>query len=145
MFSIKSKSKRHCRRRRSTRHRRRMHNRKGGGKLEDLHAQLKALDAKAVKEPATFGGTFAYGMARKDLLEKIAMYDTPEVKASKAQTLAAKTATASQESDKWLAAVAKSDAAQGLKEQAYLDRFVHTPLGSRLKRPGETPGAQYPK
>ena len=122
-----------------------MHNRKGGGKLEDLHAQLKALDAKAVKEPTTFGRSQSYGLARQDLLEKIAMYDTPEVKASKAQTLDKQREQSKQDSDKWLAAVAKSNAAQDLKEQAYLDRFVHTPLGWRLRRPGETPGAQYPK
>ena len=114
-----------------------MHNRKGGGRLEDLQAQLKALDDKAAKDPTTFGRSQSYGLARQDLLAEIATYDTPAVKAFKAQTLAEKTATASQESDKWLAAVAKSDAAQDLKEQAYLARFVHTPHGWRLKQPGE--------
>ena len=137
MISRKSKSKRHCRRRRSTRHRRRMHNRKGGGKLEDLHARLKELDAQAAKEPTTFGRSFEYGMERQELLKEIATYDTPAVKALKAQTLADQTATASKASAKWLAEVAKSDAAQDRIAQANQDRYVLTQYGWRLKQPGE--------
>lgn len=82
---------------------------------------------------------------RQELIREIATCDTPGVKASKAQTLAAQTATASKESAEWLAAVAKSDAAQDLKEQEYLARFVHTQHGWRPIQPGEIPGAQYPK
>lgn len=137
MFSSKSKSKRHCRRRRSTRHRRRMHNRKGGGRLEELKAQLATLDAQAAKEPTTFGRSQSYGLARQDLLAEIATHDTPEVKASKAKFLADQTATASKASAKWLAEVAKSDAAQDQIDKANLNRYVLTKDGWRLKQPGE--------
>lgn len=146
MFSIKSKSKRHCRRRRSTRHRRRMHNRKGGGKLEELQARLKALDDKAAKEPTTFGGTFEYVMERQDLLTEIATYDTAEVKASKAETRAKEREQSKKDSAEWLAKVAKLDDAQDQRSEAYLARWMESPPhGWRLRRPGETPGPKINK
>ena len=82
---------------------------------------------------------------RQELIREIATCDTPGVKASKAQTLDKQREQSKQDSDRWLAAVAKSDAAQDLKEQEYLARFVHTQHGWRPIQPGEIPGAQYPK
>jgi hypothetical protein len=112
-----------------------MHNRKGGGKLEELKADLAALDANAKRGTLT---PMQYGMARQDLLAQIASFDTPEVKAQKQKEFDAQKAKDSAESAKWLAAVAKSDADQAKRAQAYQDRFVLVPgKGWRPKLPGE--------
>jgi hypothetical protein len=117
-----------------------MHNRKGGGRLEKLQAELVALDANA----ATLN-PMQYGMARQELLAQIASFDTPEVQAEKQKKSDAQKATDSKESAKWLADLKVLDAAQAQREKKYQDGFVRTPYGWRPIQPGETPEAQYPK
>jgi hypothetical protein len=78
----KGKGKRHFRRRRSTRHRRRTHNRKGGGKTE-LKAELDALTEQWEKLTA-HGAQVPYhvaqefGQKRTELLTQLAALDDPK-------------------------------------------------------------------
>jgi hypothetical protein len=113
-----------------------MHNRKGGGKLEDLQAELVALDAKAKRDGKL--GTMPYGMARQDLVAQIAKFDTPEVKAQKQKEFDAQKAKDSAHLASWVATSKVLDDAQAQREKEYQDRFVLVPgKGWRLKKPGE--------
>ena len=116
----KSKGKRHFRRR-STRHRRRTHKRKGGGKKEELEAELKALDLQAAKDPV-FAKSQSYGMQRLDLLRQISQFEPKEVQEQKKRELDAKrlkdVAALKELSDK-----ASADADK--KEAEVMSQFVH--------------------
>ena len=142
MFSKRSKCKCKCKskcnchfRRRSTRHRRRTHNRKGGGK-EELEAELKALTEQWRKLTAN-GAQVPYHVAQEfgqKRTELVTQLDALKPKVVRESEAAAAAASHSATVKAFQEAADKSKASIANQEKGVMSRFVLDDKGWRLNK-----------